>query len=312
MELDENRPKVFIVDDETVNIDVLANLLKPHYRVVSAKSGATALARLDAHALPDLILLDVVMPGMDGYEVCALLKKNLRTRDIPVIFITSNTAEEDETRGFESGAVDYIGKPYRPAIVLARVKTHIELKRRGDLLEQIAVLDGLTSIPNRRRFDQFLEYEWGRSQRFAHPLSLLLMDIDYFKMYNDCYGHAQGDHCLRQVAEAIARSMPRTVDLAARYGGEEFACVLPETHEPGAKAVAERILSSIRALKIPHAHSKAGEYVTVSIGVACMIPSHERQPLDLITRADQALYKAKRGGRNRIALLDQPAEAMHE
>ncbi|GAB0056591.1 Sensor histidine kinase RcsC [Candidatus Magnetaquicoccaceae bacterium FCR-1] len=308
VEQNENRPKVLIIDDETVSIDVLSGLLRPFYRVVSAKSGESALARLDTQTLPDLILLDVIMPGLDGYQVCERLKLNPRTRDIPVIFITSNASEEDETRGFEVGAVDYITKPYRPGIALARVRTHVELKRRGDLLERLAVLDGLTSIPNRRRFDQFLEYEWNRSQRHAHPFSLLLLDIDYFKMYNDLYGHAQGDACLRRVAEAIATSMPRAMDLAARYGGEEFACVLPETHENGAQAVAQRILGSVRALKIPHAHSKAGEHVTVSIGVACMIPNTEKHPLDLITRADQALYKAKRAGRNQMSTLGQVSE----
>ncbi|MBF0341129.1 MAG: diguanylate cyclase [Magnetococcales bacterium] len=309
MDQEETRPKVFIVDDETVSIDVLATLLRPDYRVVSAKSGEAALARLDSHALPDLILLDVVMPGMNGYQVCEQLKNSVRTRDIPVIFITSSIAEEDETQGFSVGAVDYIGKPFRPAIVLARVRTHVELKKRGDMLERLAILDGLTSIPNRRRFDQFMEYEWSRSLRYAHPFSLLLMDIDFFKLYNDHYGHAQGDACLRLVAEAISRSMPRTVDLAARYGGEEFACVLPATHEAGATAVAERILQAVRGLQIPHAHSKVADHVTVSIGVASMVPTLQRQPLDLITRADQALYKAKRSGRNRLASLDYDGAA---
>ncbi|MBF0416804.1 MAG: GGDEF domain-containing protein, partial [Magnetococcales bacterium] len=200
--------------------------------------------------------------------------------------------------------------PYRPGIVLARVRNHIELKRRGDLLERLAILDGLTSIPNRRRFDQFLEYEWNRSQRHGHPFSLLLMDIDFFKMYNDFYGHAQGDVCLRKVADAIARSMPRSMDLAARYGGEEFASVLPETQEAGAHAVAQRILGAVRDLKIPHAHSKAAPFVTLSIGVASMLPSPEMLPLDLIVRADQALYKAKRAGRNQVANLGNLPEGV--
>ncbi|MBF0191295.1 MAG: diguanylate cyclase [Magnetococcales bacterium] len=304
MQQEESRPKVLIVDDETINIDVLSGLLKPHYRVVAAKSGEMALQRLENQPLPDLILLDVVMPGMNGFEVCERLKSQPRTRDVPVIFITASISESDEIRGFAVGAVDYITKPYRPAIVSARVKTHIELKRRGDMLERLAILDGLTSIPNRRRFDQFLEYEWFRSTRYGHPFSLLLMDIDFFKLFNDHYGHTHGDQCLRQVAGAIVGAMPRTIDLAARYGGEEFACVLPETTLVGGRAVAERILKAVSDLAIPHATSKAAEYVTLSIGIACMTPTLERHSVDLIGQADQALYLAKRNGRNRVAFLE--------
>ncbi|NGZ05772.1 MAG: diguanylate cyclase [Magnetococcales bacterium] len=301
---DETRPKVLIIDDEAVNIDVLAGLLKPDYRIVSAKSAESAMQRLESPPLPDLILLDVIMPGMNGYAFCEMLKSNHRTRNIPVIFITSSSSEEDETRGFAVGAVDYIAKPYRPAVVSARVKTHIELKRRGEMLERLAILDGLTNIPNRRRFDQFMEYEWCRSLRFGHTCSVLLMDIDFFKLFNDHYGHAQGDHCLKEVATAITRALPRTMDLAARYGGEEFACVLPETNLPGGQAVAERILNAVRSLAIPHAQSKTAEHVTMSIGIASMTPTLGKQPLDLINQADQALYQAKRNGRNQIATLD--------
>ncbi|MBF0213609.1 MAG: diguanylate cyclase [Magnetococcales bacterium] len=301
---DENHPKILIIDDEAISIDVLSGLLRPDYRITSAKSGENAILRLENQPLPDLILLDVVMPGMNGYAVCEWLKSNPRTRNIPVIFITSSISEEDETRGFSVGAVDYIGKPYRPGIVQARVKTHIELKRRGDMLERMAIIDGLTSIPNRRRFDQFLDYEWCRSVRYGHPFSLLLMDVDFFKLFNDHYGHAQGDYCLRQIAGAITRSMPRTMDLAARYGGEEFACVLPETTLIGGHAVAERILNAVRELAIPHAESKAAHYVTLSIGVASITPTIAQQPLSLIDQADQALYLAKRSGRNQVARLE--------
>ncbi|MEO5331580.1 MAG: diguanylate cyclase [Magnetococcus sp. YQC-5] len=301
---DETRAKVFIIDDETISIDVLAELLRPHYRIVSAKCAEHAFRRLESHPLPDLILLDVMMPEMNGYETCQYLKRNVRTKDIPVIFITSSTSEADETRGFGVGAVDYIGKPYSPEIVLARVKTHIELKQRGDMLERLAILDGLTSIPNRRRFDQVLDYEWGRSLRFAHSFSVLLMDIDFFKLFNDCYGHGEGDQCLRAVAQAIVQAMPRMVDLAARYGGEEFACILPETGSTGARAVADRILETIRNLRIPHAQSKVAEYVTLSIGMASLTPTAQQRTLDLITMADQALYQAKQRGRNQAVCFD--------
>ncbi|MBF0159982.1 MAG: GGDEF domain-containing protein, partial [Magnetococcales bacterium] len=185
-------------------------------------------------------------------------------------------------------------------VVLARIKNHMELKRRGDMLERIAILDGLTGIPNRRRFDQTISYEWERSLRYRHVLTLIMMDIDFFKLYNDRYGHAGGDECLKKVAGAIAAAMPRTVDLAARYGGEEFACILPETDSKGAMAVAERILERVRGLQIPHAQSRVADHVTVSIGVATTVPKANQSFSDLIQQADEALYHAKNDGRNRV------------
>lgn len=303
MNLHDEMPKILVVDDEKINLDVLGGLLQPHYRVVFAKDGEQAIHRMEKVPLPDLVLLDIIMPGIDGYEVCRRLKDTLSTRNIPVIFITAMGQEKDETQGFAVGAVDYIVKPFSPPIVLARVKTHIELKRRGDMLERLAILDGLTGIPNRRRFDQFLDYEWERSLRYGRAFSLLLMDIDYFKLYNDSYGHAEGDRCLRSVAGAIVRAMPRSVDLAARYGGEEFACVLPETGVEGARVVAERILDNIHAMGIPHINSKVAELVTMSIGVVTALPSSSIRTLDMVKMADKALYQAKHGGRNRIVCL---------
>jgi len=297
----EKKAKVLIVDDEKINLDVLINLLKPYYRTVAAKNGEQAFKRLEVPPLPDLILLDIMMPGMDGYEVCRQLKKTEVTRDIPVIFITGKNDEQYEAKGFQAGAVDYITKPFSPLIALARVKTHIELKRRGDMLERLAGLDGLTGIPNRRHFDQFLEAEWKRSCRYNHSISLLIMDIDYFKLYNDHYGHAEGDDCLKKVASSFSQSMIRSTDLAARYGGEEFACILPETDFEGAMVTADRIMKAIHALCIPHEKSDVADYVTVSIGVSCLTPQKAKKSIDLLETADQALYRAKRNGRNQIA-----------
>jgi diguanylate cyclase (GGDEF)-like protein len=301
MDNKEKKAKVLIVDDEKINLDVLIGLLKPYYRTVAAKSGEQAFKRLEIPPLPDLILLDIMMPGMDGYGVCRKLKESNLTRDIPVIFITGKNDVQDEAKGFQSGAVDYITKPFSPLIALARVKTHIELKRRGDMLERLAGLDGLTGIPNRRHFDQFLEAEWKRSIRYNHTISLVIMDIDYFKYYNDHYGHTEGDECLKKVATIISKSMIRSTDLSARYGGEEFACVLPETDHEGALTTANRIMKSIQDMEIPHKKSQVADFVTVSIGVASMNPQHNEKALDLIEMADKALYKAKGNGRNQIA-----------
>lgn len=307
MENNEERSKILIVDDEKVNIDVLVGLLKPNYKIAAAKSGEQALIRLEKPPLPDLILLDIMMPDMDGYQVCRIIKETPATRGIPVIFITGKNDEQDEARGFQAGAVDYIVKPFSPPVALARVKTHIELKRRGDMLEQLAGLDGLTGIPNRRQFDRSLSSEWVRSVRHGHAISLILIDIDYFKFFNDHYGHTEGDDCLKKVANAIFKDMVRAEDLAARYGGEEFACILPQTEKQGALIVANRILDSVRNLNIPHAHSAAADHVTVSIGVATTFPGSEGRALNLVEAADRVLYQAKRQGRDRIVSIGQPA-----
>ncbi|MBF0422539.1 MAG: PleD family two-component system response regulator [Magnetococcales bacterium] len=296
----EEMAKILVVDDEKINITVLESLLKPYYKVVVAKDGMQALQRLEKVPLPDLILLDVVMPEMDGYEVCRRVKSNLVTRGIPVIFITGQSEERSEAKGFEVGAVDYILKPFSPLTTLARVKTHVELKQRGDQLERMAVLDGLTGIANRRRFDEFLDYEWERSHRYQHELSLILMDIDFFKRYNDHFGHAEGDVCLKKVARTIAASLPRSVDLACRYGGEEFACVLPETNAAGALVTAQRILENCRKLHLPHPLSEAAEHVTLSVGTSTLIPGVPMQKQELIERADQGLYMCKKNGRNQV------------
>ncbi|MBF0454587.1 MAG: diguanylate cyclase [Magnetococcales bacterium] len=298
----DKKPKILVVDDEKVNIDVLVGLLKPHYKLVTAKSGDKALKRLEKLPLPDLILLDIMMADMDGYELCRQIKENVATRDIPIIFVTGKTLEQDEAKGFEDGAVDYITKPFSPTIVLARVKTHVDLKKKSDKLKSYAVLDGLTGIPNRRRFDTFLHQEWERSKRYGHVISLLLMDIDFFKRYNDHYGHAEGDECLKKMARIISQTMPRSIDLAARYGGEEFVCVMPETDSTGAKAAAQRALEIVRESKIPHAKSSVAKYVTISIGVASWVPTLDCQSLALIEAADKQLYRAKEKGRNQLCV----------
>lgn len=298
----EEKTKILVVDDEKANIDVMVGLLSPHYKVVAAKNGEQALKRLEHPPLPDLILLDVMMPGMDGYEVCRRIKQNSATRHIPVIFITGKDHEQDEARGFQAGAVDYITKPFSPLIGLARVNTHIELKRRGDMLERLVGLDGLTGIANRRKFDEVLDVEWARAARHGQPISLLMLDIDYFKQYNDYYGHAKGDKTLILVAKAIAQALPRAGDLVARYGGEEFACILSQTTVAGAQTVAMRMHEAINALAIPHEKSEVAPHLTVSIGVASSFPGADNSS-NFIDKADKALYRAKHQGRNQVVIV---------
>lgn len=292
--------KILIVDDVPANIKALIEVLKnPNYDILVATSGAIAL-EVATSEIPDLILLDIMMPEMDGYEVCAKLKANAATQNIPVIFITARNKEEDETKCFELGAVDYISRPISPPSVQARVKTHLELKRQRDILENLSNLDGLTSIPNRRRFDEFIEHEWQRAMQSCFPVSLIMIDIDYFKLFNDNYGHLAGDDCLKQVAQALAKTVERKTDLLARYGGEEFTCVLPLTDVKGAVVVANKLRESVLSLDIEHAYSAAAVCVTISQGVATQVPLKHTKPTVLIDAADKALYKAKVSGRNQV------------
>lgn len=294
------RPRILIVDDVPENIKILGRSLKPDYKVIFAKNGKDALKIAMSVPPPDLVLLDIIMPEMDGYEICRRLKAEKRTRSIPVIFITTMGHEADETRGFEAGAVDYITKPFSKAIVKARVKTHLELKRNRDIFETLSSLDGLTGIPNRRRFDETLDMEWRLAVRESAWLSLIMIDIDYFKKFNDQYLHLAGDDCLRRVAKTLAESVKRPMDIVARYGGEEFAVILPRTAVEGAKQVAETMQENISSLNIPHTRSPVNNFVTISLGVAAVIPSVRLSPNVLIKAADKALFKAKEQGRNRV------------
>lgn len=306
------RQRLLAVDDQRLNLRLLEATLGSRYEVLTAMDGEAALA-IAERELPDLVLLDIDMPGLSGYDVCRLLKARQRTQHIPVIFVTARDDEADETAGFDLGAVDYIHKPYRVPVVLARVRTHLALRRRTELLERLVALDGLTEIPNRRRFDETLANEWRRCGREALPIGLVLIDVDFFKRYNDAYGHAAGDDCLRAVAQSLSSCLRRPADLVARYGGEEFACVLPATDTAGARQVAEMLRLGVEALQIPHRGSEAAPQVTISVGVASVTPHGEPdQALALLEQADARLYTAKREGRNRVVAVDGPARAAEE
>ena len=290
---------ILLVDDAPTNIQMLNETLKDGYHLFFATSGRDAL-RIASESIPDLILLDVIMPEMDGYEVCRKLKTDPILRNVPIIFITAMNQQEDEAIGLELGAVDYITKPFNPTIVRLRIRNQIELKRQRDLLARLSHLDGLTGIPNRRALDEALEREWRRGTRSLKPLSLLMMDIDHFKSYNDSCGHLAGDDCLRDVAQSLKVPLGRAADFVGRYGGEEFLAILPETDEAGAMTVAREILGGVANLAIPHPASPLGEVVTASIGIATAIANRDHQHTWLLQEADKALYQAKQAGRNRI------------
>ncbi|MFH2130920.1 MAG: PleD family two-component system response regulator [bacterium] len=290
---------ILIVDDTPANIRILVEALKDEYTLRVATNGQDAIEAVHKET-PDLILLDINMPGMNGYEVCRHLKSDLKTASIPIIFITVLTEVEDETRGLEIGAADYITKPFSIPIVRARVRTHIKLKHQYDILTNLASIDGLTGIPNRRQFNASLDQGWKNMMRESEPVSLIMMDIDYFKLFNDHYGHQAGDECLCQVAKTLQDSLLRPLDLVARYGGEEFGAVLPGTDLPGAMQVAERMRKNIETLNIEHAASGVAGCVTISVGVASTIPKKGAFASQLIEIADKALYQAKSQGRNRV------------
>ena len=292
--------RILIVDDDKINLKVLADLLKNDYIIMLARSGEQALKLARQEPQPDLILLDIAMPGMSGFQVIKHLKHDDATNHIPVIFITALNTREQEEQGLKLGAVDYITKPISPPIVKIRVHNYLDMQQKYKLLEQRANLDGLTEIPNRRSLEEVLAKEWKRGIRNKMPLAVAMLDIDFFKQYNDHYGHQMGDITLQAVARAITHSLKRASDFAGRYGGEEFIILLPETSMESALVVAERIRSKIAKLNIPHVLSSIAPYLTVSIGVAATKDYSEPDPKELIKRADQNMYRAKQSGRNQV------------
>jgi len=296
----ESKPRVLIVDDERSNINILGNLLVPEFDVLVATDGPSALARAGGDMRPDLILLDVIMPGMDGHEVCRRLKQDPETHDIPVIFISAMSEEDDEATGLQIGAVDYVTKPFAPAILKMRIRTHVELKRLRDHWQRLSTIDGLTQVANRRAFDDALAGAWRCGIRQQQPLALIIADVDHFKAYNDHHGHAAGDVCLKTVASLMSGQVKRACDLVARYGGEEFVCLMPGVEIEGARLIAQRMCDAVRGQGIAHDHPDADGLVSVSLGVAVIQPTPIHAPDLLVTQADQRLYEAKRLGRNRV------------
>lgn len=294
-----DQPSLLLVDDDPTCLRLAASILDADSSLVIATRGGDALDL--AAAGPELILLDHHLPDIDGLEVCRRLKADPATADIPVIFVTANQDPVLEAEGLEAGAVDFVTKPYSAAVLRARVRTHIALKRKTDLLAQHAQRDGLTGVANRRSFDQQLDKEWRRAQRNQTPLSLVMIDADHFKDINDSFGHLVGDDCLRGIAQCAASQLKRPGDLLARYGGEEFALLLPETPAEGARQLAEAIRGAVEtAFALPSATGGAGPQLTVSLGYATFIPTMGDIPEALVRAADQNLYLAKRAGRNRV------------
>ncbi|MRW88930.1 diguanylate cyclase [Duganella sp. FT80W] len=294
--------RILVVDDALENIQILHHALREEHEVLFALDGEQAL-QIASEQQPDLILLDAVMPGMDGFEVVAALRASPRLQDIPVIFVTALSQPEDETRALEAGAVDFISKPFNVAVVRARVRSQLTIKRQADAMRELSMSDGLTGVANRRNFNDTVDAEWRRCARAGLPLSLIMIDIDHFKLYNDHYGHQAGDACLQVIAAAMKGCATRPQDLLARYGGEEFILLLPQEGPDGTEVIANRIQDEVRKLGLPHAASPTASQVTLSMGLATAMPPLEgSEPSPLIRIADANLYRAKQSGRNRYCI----------
>lgn len=297
--LPEGLPRLLIIDDQPANIQVLYRLFAEDFQVFMATSGQQGLETARQES-PDIILLDVVMPDMNGFETCLSLKQDAQTCDIPVLFVTAHQDPDEETRALEIGGMDFITKPINPAVVRARVRTHLTLKRQTDTFKRLVFIDGLTGTFNRRYFDTQLTSEFARAARSRSSLGLILVDVDHFKLFNDHYGHQAGDDCLRSVARALRHTLWRPGDAVARYGGEEFACILPDTDLEGALMVAQRMTDAVRALGLSHEASATDRMVTISAGVSVLSPGPGDTPAELVALADEQLYKAKAGGRAQV------------
>ncbi len=318
--------KALVIDDTVTSATLVCHLLgKMGLEPIHARDGAAGIEAFQRER-PDLILLDIIMPGMDGFEVARRIRQLEQDGEwTPIIFLSARTSDEDLERGIAVGGDDYLTKPVSEVVLKAKVRAMqriaqmryslVVLTRKLDEanreLKRLSAADGLTGIANRRCFDETLAREWRRAARTGTPISLLVIDVDHFKQFNDGYGHQVGDECLKAVARALEGQLRRPSDLVARYGGEEFAAILPETGSEGAANVAEAMRAAVAALGITHRFSATAPTVTISVGVASMSPSRadEVGHLALLQAADRALYEAKRSGRNRAitASCTEPA-----
>jgi diguanylate cyclase (GGDEF)-like protein len=303
---------ILLVDDDPGAIQLMGRILVGLGQLRFATNGNDAL-RLAHESAPDLILLDAEMPGMSGFELLKMLKAESSLAEVPVIFITGHNEAGFEVSALDMGAADFIAKPLRSSRVLARVRAQLRVKHMADELRRTATTDALTGVANRRQFDELLEREWLCARRSGEPVSLLMIDVDHFKLYNDLYGHPKGDICLRHVAQVLKRACRRPADVVARYGGEEFMILLPQTPRQGAQHVARQVLEAVAAFGILHDDSQTTHYVSVSVGIACFddasgCRAHDSPGLlgasDLVRAADKALYSAKHAGRGQAKLRD--------
>lgn len=291
---------VLIIDDSPVNIKLLRGLLQDDCRIQFAMDGETGI-RLARERAPHVILLDVEMPGMDGFEVCRRLKADPTTSDSAIIFVTAHTGSAMEIAALEAGAVDFVSRPFVAQVIRARVRTHLTLRRQADLLQKLVRVDDLTGVFNRRYFNEQIAIEWDRHKRQKMSLGLAIIDIDHFKRVNDSLGHQGGDQCLRTLGLALKSATQRAGEVVTRYGGEEFAVIIPAADEAALQRYGDYICNRVRALALPNPGRPEG-IVTISVGLCSQIPTAEHTVSEFISAADAALYQAKYDGRNRFVV----------
>ena len=312
--------KILIVEDTRSSLLIITEYVQRFgAEALQATTGAEAVELFQSRH-PDIVLLDLILPDTNGFEVARQMRGLEKNGGwTPIIILSSLDKDEDVERGIAAGADDYLAKPVSEVVLGAKIRAMerliqmrtslVVLAHKLDIanreLKRLSASDGLTGIPNRRLFDEYIAREWRRARRNATSIALMMCDVDHFKLFNDTYGHQAGDDCLRQVAATIQKIMERGADIVARYGGEEFVVVLPETQVGGALFLAEKIRHAIHALNIPHEASQHGR-VSMSIGIAAMVPeADEENDYDkLIKAADRALYQAKHLGRDRVCRAD--------
>lgn len=295
------QPTILIVDDDKHGRKLLNDLLKQEAKIVLAKNGQQALELVNK-CNPTIILMDILMPDINGFQVLEKLKANERTKNIAILFITALDNHKDEAKGLRMGACDYIHKPFHPDIVVARVKTHLELAKHRKMLEKLVNFDALTAIPNRRHLEQKLESEWTNAVRTNQTIAIAMLDVDSFKSYNDHYGHAAGDQVLKRIANILEVQLHRPRDVIARYGGEEFCIILPDTDMEGAAFVMEKCCQAVNGLNIENSHATACSVVSISIGCCVVKAKGSVSCDDARLFADNLLYKAKEQGRNQVQI----------
>lgn len=297
--LSTNNMLVLVVEDDPISALISTQALSDPYVTHHVSDGRAAVDFCESTP-PDLVLMDINMPGISGLEACVILKNNDMTKDIPVIFITAASDPQSEDECWDAGCVDFISKPFSIKTLRHRVNFHLSIKILTDQLKHQARYDGLTNINNRRFFDEYILKQSKLAARNKTPLALLMIDIDYFKQYNDTYGHLKGDECLKTVASAIQKALVRPADCVARFGGEEFVVVLPATDAIGCQYVGEHLLEVIHELHIAHSGAPSKE-LTVSIGGA-LVEQGSLNVQKVIEQADKQLYLAKQGGRDRFIM----------
>lgn len=305
--IEENRATILIVDDMSTNLMMLSDILKDDYNIKISKTGEKAI-ELCKNLDIDLVLLDIEMPLMNGYEVCKNLKNCEKTKNIPIIFVSAKNSEEDEEYGLNLGAIDYISKPFSKVIIKARVKNQIKLKQKTELLEKLSNYDGLTNIKNRRYFDDRLTQVYKDSKIKNTNLALMMIDIDFFKPYNDNYGHGKGDEALKIVAKTLENSILNTLDrpndLVARYGGEEFVVLLSNIDLKELEEISNRVVKAIRDENIEHKFSKVASYLTISLGAVLYKSSNDLSIASIMKSADEALYEVKQKSRDNFLIKE--------